>query len=143
MNILPMNILPMNIALALILHPTDGTLLIAQRKDGVHKAGYWEFPGGKCLTGEAPADCAVRETHEETGLEVTVLEAWPIITHEYPERRVILHPFLCRAHSGDAVPLQSKQVVWALPKQLSADMFPEANVPILARLHSYSHGFTG
>ncbi len=131
----------MNIALALILHPADGTVLIAQRKDGVHKAGLWEFPGGKCLDGEKSADCAVRETREETGLEVVVLEAWPIITHEYPERTVILHPFLCRAHSGDAQPRESKQIIWVRLEELDAYQFPEANAPILDCLRHSPPGF--
>jgi len=137
------NILSMNIAIALILHPAGGTLLIAQRKDGVHKAGYWEFPGGKCLDGETPADCAVRETHEETGLKITILEAWPIITHEYPERTVSLHPFLCQASSGDAQPRESKQIAWVLPEELNRYQFPEANAPILERLQGNPSGFTG
>ena len=131
----------MNIALALILHPADGTVLIAQRKDGVHQAGLWEFPGGKCLDGEKSADCAVRETREETGLEVVVLEAWPIITHEYPERTVILHPFLCRAHSGDAQPRESRQIIWVRLEELDAYQFPEANAPILDRLRHSPPGF--
>ena len=126
----------MNIALALILHPTNGAILIAQRKDGVHKAGFWEFPGGKCLEGEAPGDCAVREAREETGLEVTVREAWPSITHEYPERTVVLHPFLCQAHSRDAQPRESRQIAWVLPGHLDKYEFPEANAPILERLQA-------
>ena len=133
----------MNIALALILHATNGTLLIARRKDGVHKAGFWEFPGGKCEDGETPADCAIRETREETGLEVAILEAWPSIAYEYPERMVILHPFLCQARAGNAQPRESKQLAWVQPQQLDAYCFPEANAPILERLQSNPRGFTG
>ena len=133
----------MTIALALILHPTDGTILLAQRKDGVHQGGLWEFPGGKCLFGETPAACAVRETWEETGLKVAVLEAWPEITHEYSDRLVTLHPFLCRAVSADARPIESKRVVWASLDELQHYPFPAANAPLLARLHSNPRGFTG
>ena len=133
----------MNIALALIRHPINGTILIAQRKDGVHKAGFWEFPGGKCFEGETPADCAVREAREETGLEVVVLEAWPVITHEYPERTVMLHPFLCQARSGEAQPRESKQIAWVLPGHLDKYQFPEANISILERLRGDSSDFTG
>lgn len=138
----------MNIALALILHPTDDALLIAQRKDGVHKAGFWEFPGGKCLGGETPADCVVRETREETGLEVIILEAWPVLTYEYPERTVTLHPFLCRAGSSNAQPRESKQIAWIRPEELDGYQFPEANAPLLERLRHFQHsansrGFAG
>ncbi len=124
----------MTIALALILHPTDGTVLIAQRQDDAHLANLWEFPGGKCLPDETLEQCAVREAWEETGLEVQILEAWPPITHVYPERTVTLHPFLCRANSADARPLGSRCIVWAKPSELSGYAFPPANVPLLERL---------
>ncbi len=124
----------MDIALALILHPTDVAVLIAQRKADAHLANLWEFPGGKCLPGEAPADCALREAREETELEVQILEAWPPITHVYPERTVTLHPFLCRALSADACPVGSQQIVWAPLDALVEYAFPEANAPLLARL---------
>lgn len=133
----------MTIAIALILHPDNGTILIAQRKDGVHQENLWEFPGGKCFDDEAPADCAVRETREETGLEVIVLEAWPEITHTYPGRTVTLYPFLCRALSADAQPRESKCAVWVTPAQLSDYLFPAANAPLLARLQANPRGFTG
>lgn len=133
----------MTIAIALILHPNNGTLLIAQRKDGVHQGNLWEFPGGKCFPGEAPADCTVRETREETGLEVVVLEAWPEINHAYPDRTVTLHPFLCRASSADAQPRESKRIVWVTPEELPDYPFPAANVPLLKRLLGNSRGFTG
>ena len=32
--------------------------------------GRWDIPGGYCDASEHPADCAVREAREETGLEV-------------------------------------------------------------------------
>ena len=133
----------MTIALALILHPTDGTVLIAQRKEGVHLPDLWEFPGGKCLGGETPEQCAVREAREETGLEVTVLAAWPPITHVYPERTVTLHPFLCRASGGDARPLGSRRIVWAKPEELDRYPFPDANGALLERLRCNPDGFTG
>ena len=133
----------MNIALALILHPADGTVLIAQRKDGVHKAGFWEFPGGKCEDDEAPLQCVLRETREETGLEIMILEAWPVIMHAYSERTVVLHPFLCQAESGNAQPRESKQIAWVLPEDLSRYSFPEANGPLLKRLQNNPRGFTG
>lgn len=124
----------MLIAIAITLHPTDGTILIARRRSDVHLSDLWEFPGGKCRADETPADCAVRETWEETGLNVMVLEAWPPITYAYPERTVTLHPFLCRAETADAQPLASREIVWARPDDLPRYPFPEANGPLLKRL---------
>ena len=133
----------MTIAIALILHPANGTLLIAQRKDGVHQGNLWEFPGGKCLPDETPAACAVRETREETGLDVAVLEAWPEIRHQYPDRTVTLYPFLCQAVSADAQPVESKRVAWVPLAELQNYSFPAANASLLARLNANPRGFTG
>lgn len=46
-----------------------GRVLLVQRADD----GLWAMPGGWVDPGEDPADAAVRETAEETGLDVVVL----------------------------------------------------------------------
>lgn len=54
------------------------TLVYAIRDDEVllHKrvkapnSGLWVAPGGKLDPGESPAECAIREMREETGLEI-------------------------------------------------------------------------
>ena len=125
---------PLTIAIALILHPIKNTVLIAQRKADAHLGGLWEFPGGKCSPDETPEQCALREVREETGLEVTVLEAWSPITHAYPERTVMLHPFLCRALTENAQPLGSRRIIWTPVSELDMYPFPEANAPLLERL---------
>lgn len=43
---------------------TDGDRLLMVRNHG----GYWSTPGGNLEFGETPADCAARETFEETGV---------------------------------------------------------------------------
>jgi ADP-ribose pyrophosphatase YjhB (NUDIX family) len=47
-----------------------GRLLLIKRGQEPN-AGRWTLPGGRCEPGESPARTAVRETREETGLEVT------------------------------------------------------------------------
>jgi len=49
----------------------DGALLLVQRAVEPW-LGHWDIPGGFCEVDELPADAAVREVREETGLEVVV-----------------------------------------------------------------------
>jgi 8-oxo-dGTP diphosphatase len=48
----------------------DNHLLLIRRK-GAHGAGTWAVPGGHLEFGEDPAQCAIREVLEETGLVVS------------------------------------------------------------------------
>lgn len=49
----------------------DGALLLVQRSFAPFE-GWWDIPGGFCDPDEHPADAAVREVREETGLAVRV-----------------------------------------------------------------------
>ena len=46
-----------------------GRVLIAQRPEGKHMAGWWEFPGGKVADGESDPEALIRELREELGVE--------------------------------------------------------------------------
>lgn len=47
----------------------SGSVLMTRRK-GSHGAGEYSFPGGHLEHGETFEQCAVRETREETGIEI-------------------------------------------------------------------------
>lgn len=108
--------------------------MIARRKPDAHLPNLWEFPGGKRLPGETLEQCVRRETLEEVGLTIQILEAWPPISHVYPERVVTLYPFLCRADTADARPFGCQEVAWVSPADLTAYSFPPANAPLISRL---------
>ena len=54
---------------AIILIQQDRIALIERMRKGRH---YFAFPGGGLDDGETPAEAAVREAHEELGLQVAV-----------------------------------------------------------------------
>jgi len=51
----------------------NGEILLGLRKSP-YGEGTWSFPGGHLEFGETMAQAAIRETKEETGLEVSELE---------------------------------------------------------------------
>src|SRR2546427_10694568 len=54
--------------LCFILH--DSRVLLLKKNPGLFGAGKWNAPGGKVQPHETAEHCAIREVHEETGLEV-------------------------------------------------------------------------
>jgi 8-oxo-dGTP diphosphatase len=57
------------VGVALIIHKGDAVLLV--RRCHSHGEGTWATPGGHLEYGETFEQCALRETMEETGLEVS------------------------------------------------------------------------
>lgn len=50
------------------------------------RSGLWSTPGGHLDFGETPAECAARETEEETGVRVTDLELVAITNDVFEDR---------------------------------------------------------
>jgi len=56
-----------------VIRDGEGRLLLV-RRGRAPSAGLWSVPGGRVEVGETPAQAAVREVREETGLDVKVGE---------------------------------------------------------------------
>jgi 8-oxo-dGTP diphosphatase len=107
--------------------------LVAQRQAGVHLAGVWEFPGGKCLPGEPLDTCMARELFEELAVVAAVGPEIFATMHEYPERIVELHFFRCEI-TGEPVPQQGQAMRWVPRAELAALEFPPADAELIGRL---------
>jgi mutator protein MutT len=128
------------VAVAIIFDAGTGHLLICQRKADTVLAGYWEFPGGKCLPGETPAACACREALEETGLTIRPRRALPVIEHTYPHAHVRLHPFVCERAAGSLQLLAVADARWIRPGEVVNYRFPEANGGLVRQIASGEAG---
>src|SRR5581483_10053682 len=73
----------------------DGRFLVTRRQPGVHLAGYWEFPGGKCEPDEAIGACLQRELREELAIEAEIAGEILATSHAYGDRIVELHFVRC------------------------------------------------
>jgi 8-oxo-dGTP diphosphatase len=111
----------------------DGRFLVTRRQAGVHLAGHWEFPGGKCDAGESLAMCVARELREELAVEVDVGDEILATTHDYPGRRVELHFLRCRLN-GQPAPQQGQEMRWVARGRLATLQFPPADAELIARL---------
>jgi mutator protein MutT len=108
----------------------DGRFLVTRRQHGVHLAGLWEFPGGKCDRNETLKQCLARELLEE--LDVTARIGDEIFTtaHDYPDRSVTLHFFRCEL-LGDPQPVLGQEMAWVRREDLAALEFPPADAELI------------
>jgi mutator protein MutT len=113
----------------------DGLLLLTRRLEGTHLEGYWEFPGGKCESGEQLDACLRRELHEELGVDAVVGRKLLSTTHAYQERIVTIH-FFAVALLGEPAPQIGQEMRWIRPEDLPTLKLPPADDELVALLRS-------
>ena len=117
---------------AAVIRGVDGRILIARRADCQHQGGLWEFPGGKVEEGEGVEAALARELREELGIEVTRSRALIRVSHDYPDKQVLLDVREVEAFTGEPHGAEGQPLAWVTPRELSQYDFPEANKPIVA-----------
>lgn len=115
----------------------NGKLLITQRQADTHLAGYWEFPGGKREPEETFEQCLVRELREELGIEVVIGDVLESITHDYPDKKVVLKFFRCRWLKNEPRPLGCAALKWITAAELGDYEFPAADARLLEHLLNF------
>ncbi len=115
----------------------SGRVLIAQRPEGKHMAGWWEFPGGKVSNGESDSDALVRVLREELGIEALAQREITSISHEYPDRIVDL--VLWHASSNDAPHgLDGQSLKWVDCQSLGSERLLPADLPLVTAIQALS-----
>ncbi len=112
------------VAIGAVVGDAEGRLLLVQRAD----SGVWLYPTGWADVGYSPAEVAVKEVHEETGIMceplrlIAVLDGLRLGFTTVPLYSLVFH---CRATGGElaAHPLETSDVGWfgedALPSPLA------------------------
>jgi mutator protein MutT len=110
-------------------------VLIAQRPEGKHLAGGWEFPGGKLEPGEERLAGLARELREELGITITTTPR-PLIRvrHSYPSRDVLLDMWVVRRYSGEPRGLDGQALSWCTQDELASVELLPADKPIVKAL---------
>ena len=128
--------LPVVLVAAVALIDPDGRVLLAQRPEGKHMAGLWEFPGGKVHPGETPEVALIRELDEELGIDVeaSCLAPFTFASHAYPEFHLLMPLYVCRKWSRIVIAREGQQLKWVRPAQLGEYPMPPADKPLVAML---------
>lgn len=109
-------------------------VFITLRDNNLHQGGKWEFPGGKCESGESAQQALARELHEETGISVSTSEAFMQIEHDYGDKAVRLEVFLVKDFTGEPHGREGQQGQWVPLTALPEYAFPDANQAIIDKL---------
>lgn len=92
----------------------DGKVLLAMKKRGFG-AGKWNGPGGKVESGESVEEACRRETQEEAGIGVPVLEPRGIVEFVFegkPEWDNECHVFVATSVEGEARETEEMKPHW-------------------------------
>jgi mutator protein MutT len=108
-------------------------VLVTRRQAGVHLAGQWEFPGGKCEPGEGLDECLKREIREELAVEIVIGHEILATTHEYDGLRVQIHFRRCRL-LGEPSPQLGQEMRWVPRETLASLEFPPADGELIKLL---------
>lgn len=111
-------------------------MLLAQRPDGKHMAGGWEFPGGKVEPAEDPFAGLQRELREEIGIEVIIARPLIAYEHTYPTRRVLLDLWLVNRYTGEPQSLEGQPLQWVTLEALDTVGLLEADWPMIPALRA-------
>lgn len=120
---------PLLVAVGVITN-SEGEILIAKRPSGIEQGGLWELPGGKLAPYETGLQALKREIAEEVGLQVITARPLIRVTHDYPEKKVILDVWKVLEFGGTPKGLEGQPLRWVSPQNLANYQFPQANLPI-------------
>lgn len=123
----------MHVAVGVIMN-NNQDILLAKRPDTLHQGGKWEFPGGKVEQGETVTEALKRELKEEVNLTLTSSTPFMEISHDYPDKQVLLDIQLVNQFEGEATGLENQQIRWVTKADLVNYEFPEANHAILEKI---------
>jgi 8-oxo-dGTP pyrophosphatase MutT (NUDIX family) len=113
----------------------DGKVLIARRI----KPSIWSLPGGRVEPGETPAEAAVRELFEETGVVAEALGPageTEVIRKDKTSGAIVarfhIHAFAARWKAGEAAPgPEAAAVAWVAPQEIAAYDTTDGLLPIV------------
>ena len=118
-----------------VIYRRDKVLITRRPPEGL-LGGLWEFPGGKVLEGETPAEACLREIKEEVNLSVSIRNHLVEVRHAYTHFKIKMDVFECDYVSGRVKLNGPTDFHWVSINQLNRYPFPKANhkfIPLLKK----------
>ena len=130
----PRKRLPVRRTRMLILHNTDGKVLLEQRPPTGIWGGLWSFP-------ECSPEANVAEwCRGELGLTASVTAEWPVFRHTFSHYHLEISPVLARASAIDTAVMEADNRLWYNHKALPAKGFA---TPVSKLLERFGLHITG
>lgn len=106
----------------------DQVLMMHRRKEP--NLGQWTAPGGKVELDESPAECAVRELYEETGLRAMGRPELRLIVTEtspLPDWQWLMFVYLLREFEGQVGQCVEGELAWVPVREVTTLPIPQAD----------------
>ena len=130
------HVIRIKLVVAVALVDRDNRILIAQRPEGKHFSGFWEFPGGKIEDNERPEDALIRELKEELGIDVIrkCLAPFTFASHSYEDFHLLMPLYICRIWTGNLIAREDQNLKWVRAERLTDFPMPPADIHIIPLL---------
>ncbi|MET0636665.1 MAG: (deoxy)nucleoside triphosphate pyrophosphohydrolase [Chitinophagaceae bacterium] len=114
----------------------NNLFLCVQRGVGKHDyiSRKFEFPGGKVEPNESQEEALVREIKEELNKDIVIVEKLLTVDHEYPDFRILMHTFLCKAQNDKVQLTEHIDFKWLSVSELRSLDWAAADIPIVNSL---------
>ena len=118
---------------AALVRDAAGRVLVTQRRADQAMPLFWELPGGKIETGEAPVAVLEREIEEELGCGAEVGRIDDVVFFAYPEFDLYMLVYACTL-VGTPVAREVADVRFVAPAELLGYRLLPADLPLVTRL---------
>ena len=117
--------------------PPGCRVLVTQRAEPPHLAGYWEFPGGKVEPGEGEVEALVRECREELALDIVVgARLGSDVWLNGPRGEWVLRIFVARVVAGTLRLVDHSDARWLAWDELDSVRWIPADAPLVDSLRA-------
>jgi len=122
-----------NVVCAVMIH--DNKVLAVKRGKDMSHSGQWEFPGGKIEENESEKEALIREIKEELTIEVVPERKLATVEYAYPNRTIILLPWICTSSEYSAIELSEHEIhQWCTVEELLFLHWCEADIPVVKEI---------